>query len=124
MRYLRGFDEGLDLGKELQEFCDDYLVHLRDLGLTFFIFPYEKYYEIDLTIELGKTFKWYDIADYFIPFTQLLSETYNVDKFITFSYKKLVTGYEVDAKINCSFNDIEEFNFNKDLCFIEIKVMK
>ena len=87
MIYLKRFNEGLeeDRTDEIQNFCNDYLVDLLDMGYIIKVIniPSPKkhnIYNINFSSIKNHNFNytWDDIKDYFIPFFEFLSTRYEV----------------------------------------------
>jgi hypothetical protein len=90
MRYLKYFEANVHpIQKELQEFCDNNLAYLIDIGFDFEISEYfydnNGLYETRFKINLYKNesgfrtwYKWSEINDDFIPFLTILNSKYNI----------------------------------------------
>jgi hypothetical protein len=88
MRYLKYFESNVHpIQKELQEFCDNNLAYLIDIGFDVEISEYyydnNGMYETRFEIKLLKKdiFSWYtwgQINDDFIPFLTILNSKYDI----------------------------------------------
>ena len=103
MKYLKRFNEGL-AQEDLKDFCESSLAYLLDEGFTINVMSADDIrsrlprgqFNIWLQKDNGRDFfKWDDVKDYYIPFLQLLSNRYVIDKFtdtsdsnIRFRYRK------------------------------------
>ena len=88
MRYLKYFEANVHpIQKELQEFCDNNLAYLIDIGfdveISEYLYDNNGMYETRFEIKLQKSFNWYtwsQINDDFIPFLTVLNSKYDIIK--------------------------------------------
>jgi len=85
MKYLKRFNESVDMEAELKSFTEDCLAYLLDDGLNVEVQRAYKQegYEIAL-YNATREFTWRQIKDYYIPFIQLLSNRYELLPLYTF----------------------------------------
>jgi len=101
MKYLKKFNEDNEheFRKELKEFCDNYLIYLKEMGFdikvswsNFSDYPDSQCIYISLPNEHDNSsyFKYADIKDYFIPFINLLNDEFKISADIEFycGYRK------------------------------------
>ncbi len=134
MRYLRLFNESNDTFEdELQEFCDNNLAYLIDMGFKIIVTNYyddlnERSYEVKLyRAKKGcyQRYSWEEINDDFIPFLTILNEKYNIirikmdflsilkndvkrSSFITFPINKMLKDKIKEDKIDFIFIQIKK----------------
>lgn len=129
MKYLKIF-ESFSKDK-LQEFCDMYLVYLKDdefnINITKDKYSVSSVYAIDIyTITLmllnknGDTyhknsFEWNKIKDHYIPFLEMLNNSYNIVSKVSFLVNYEYINHTLDEVIN------DKINYN-NIKQIEIKV--
>lgn len=128
---------------ELEEFCQESLVFLTDLGPRLSIdssygrniLPREVDDEIEAEVSLAFTdldrrwtFNWIDIKDYIIPFMMRLNKSYKI-KLITINGKRSVFNqernryYGVDFTTNLdNVSDIVEDKFDDDLLIMTMNI--
>lgn len=106
------------LEKELQEFCNNYLIDLVDIGFKIDVNYVHQYYHIELVIwktnkRLASSFKWKDVKDSFLPFFEMLQLHYKLSfqiinkepKYLEFSRNRYFHKSEVNDDINISSTD-------------------
>jgi hypothetical protein len=85
MKYLRSFNESVN---ELETFCKNYLAELVDMGchinVRFINTKISNLSHYIFTLRSDDALRWIDINDIFIPFLQMLSESYSIGGRITF----------------------------------------
>lgn len=135
MRYLKSFNESVDLQDELDElrdFCQGYLAYLLDDGFRVSIPPNRSRALIRMKGEgmiflllppgRGEIFKFYDVKDDFLPFLHMLVREYNlfVDKSIIFGLDQQWNG----ARELLSYDDVlaGEYKRTQDLYYIAIMI--
>jgi len=94
MKYLKKIFESVD-EEELLEFCEGNLAYLLDENFEVRVEKYTEYYQIEIqklrsleAEEYEILFRWNDVKDYIIPFTQRLSNSYELltDQWWSFSW--------------------------------------
>ena len=135
MKYLKLFNESNDpFENELQEFCNNNLAYLIDIGFEAIVNNYYddilKYrtYQIQIyKVHNGcyKRYSWEEINDDFIPFLTILNEKYNIirikmdflrvlkndikrSSFITFPINKMLKDKIKEDKIDFIFIQIKK----------------
>lgn len=137
MKYLKLFNESNDTFEtELQEFCDNNLAYLIDMGFKVIVNRYyddilkERSYEIKLYKTRDGSYiyyKWEEINDDFIPFLTILNNKYDIirikmdhliiDKASSIgAYKSFIT-----VNLNTMLNDKIKEDKKIDFIFIKIK---
>lgn len=86
MRYLKRFNESVDLKSQLRDFSESYLVYLLDDGYTVNITQASDHsgggglppnaYLIKLSNDID--FTWLDVKESYIPFLHMLNRDYNI----------------------------------------------
>ena len=132
MRYLKRFNESVDLESQLRDFSESYLAYLLDDGFTVNITQASDHsgggglppnaFLIKLSNDID--FTWSDVKESYIPFLHMLNRDYNiVDQSIQFYvYQRLLhnTTEEFDIETILSDNPLPNVSDNKTL--IEILV--
>lgn len=73
--------------------------------------------------QFNRTYTWSEVKDYYIPFTQLLKNRYELGKIVEIQIR---TGYDIeDSFSSCSLTEIinDELSDDKSIFKISIKVM-
>ncbi len=73
--------------------------------------------------QFNRTYTWSEVKDYYIPFTQLLKNRYELGKIVEIQIR---TGYDIeDSFSSCSLTEIinDELSDDKSIIKISIKVM-
>ena len=95
MRYLKRFNESVDLENDLKDFCETYLAYLLDVDFElsviwngrdtnrwrFYMGPEKDFYNINLVKlnDYGATgFIWNEVKDSYIPFLHMLDKQYEI----------------------------------------------
>ena len=88
MRYLKRFNESVDLESQLRDFSESYLAYLLDDGYRIQVKPTNlktqfmiKLYKIDEINEEeyeSDEFTWLDVKDSYIPFLHMLNREYDI----------------------------------------------
>jgi hypothetical protein len=128
MRYLKLFNESNDTFEdELQEFCDNNLAYLIDMGFKVMVTNYyghdsHRCYQVKLYRAVKGSYvyyNWDDINDDFIPFLTILNEKYIITEIkmdYMFNSKKAFRKF----KLNTILKD--KVSVDKiDFIFIQIK---
>jgi hypothetical protein len=126
MKYIRKFNEDINITDELKEFCNNNLAYLIDDGFIvkctshckkFNKFKDQGFYTRIGIHKPGTTFKWFDVRDDIIPFIYLLSKRYIVSniKFYMNPLDKIksisdiiddsIDNYEISGGINFDVRD-------------------
>ena len=88
MRYLKRFNESVDLESQLRDFSESYLAYLLDDGYkvqvsatnlkTQFMIKLYKITEINEEEYESNEFTWLDVKDSYIPFLHMLNRDYDI----------------------------------------------
>jgi hypothetical protein len=88
MRYLKRFNESIDLESQLRDFSETYLAYLLDDGYkiqvsptnlkTQFMIKLYKITEINEEEYESNEFTWLDVKDSYIPFLHMLNREYDI----------------------------------------------
>jgi hypothetical protein len=88
MRYLRRFNESIDLESQLRDFSETYLAYLLDDGYRIQVSPTnlktQFMIKLDKIVELNEEeydnndFTWLDVKDSYIPFLHMLNREYDI----------------------------------------------
>lgn len=82
MRYLKRFNESVDIESQLRDFSETYLAYLLDDGYKIQVSPTNL--KTQFLISLGKVdnevidFTWLDVKESYIPFLHMLNRDYNI----------------------------------------------
>jgi hypothetical protein len=88
MRYLKRFNESIDLESQLRDFSETYLAYLLDDGYRIQVSPTnlktQFLVRLDKIVELNEEeydnndFTWLDVKDSYIPFLHMLNRDYDI----------------------------------------------
>lgn len=88
MRYLKRFNESVDLESQLRDFSESYLAYLLDDGYRIQVSPTnlktQFLVRLDKIVELNEEeydnndFTWLDVKDSYIPFLHMLNRDYDI----------------------------------------------
>ena len=111
-------DDGFELEYEDQKGC----MYKNFDNLTEHIWV-DLYGPVEGEDQFNRTYTWSEIKDYYIPFTQLLKNRYELGKIVEIQIR---TGHDIeDSFSSCSLTEIinDELSDDKSIFKISIKVM-
>lgn len=111
MRYLKKFNEGVDIVSEITKLTNDSLAYLMDDGCRLLIEPLGGG-RIHIMLEIDNR-HWVDIKDYLIPLIPYMSTTFHIGKGIGGDNKndKIGIMYKdaIEDEYFTNFTTVEEF---------------
>ena len=132
MKYIKKFNESLDITKEsFEEQCEVYLTELNDLDISVSIDVLSKSRLKTLMIVLfinskdGSLFEWEYVKEAMLPFLEFLDNKYIIDSIVVHDEYQddYVLDMDDDDERGIEFDDITSDEFNStEISWLQIKL--
>ena len=132
MKYIKKFNESLDITKEsFEEQCEVYLTELNDLDISVSIDILSKSRLKTLMIVLfinskdGSLFEWEYVKEAMLPFLEFLDNKYIIDSIVVHDEYQddYVLDMDDDDERGIEFDDITSDEFNStEISWLQIKL--
>ena len=132
MKYIKKFNESLDITKEsFEEQCEVYLTELNDLDISVSIDVLSKSRLTTLMIVLfinskdGSLFEWEYVKEAMLPFLEFLDNKYIIDSIVVHDEYQddYVLDMDDDDERSIEFDDITSDEFNStEISWLQIKL--